>query len=117
MGRGGAGNWYQPTELSKDGTFTQPTDSTAVPTSSKPQISKPWHPEGQELPVARSGRGGAGNFTWRSEEEVRREKEGREMDVMKRTEDVRVEVERGVEEGLQMPSRVRLGEDKVGRGW
>ena len=69
MGRGGAGNWYQPTELQKEGTFTQAVDATAIPTSSKPQISTPWHPEGQEMPVARSGRGGAGNFVWKSEEQ------------------------------------------------
>jgi len=54
---------------------------------------------------------------WRSEEEVRREKEGREMDEIKRKEDVRDEVERGVGEALQMPGRARLGGDKVGRGW
>ncbi|KAF2183178.1 hypothetical protein K469DRAFT_739996 [Zopfia rhizophila CBS 207.26] len=68
MGRGGAGNWYQPTELENEGSFNQPSDSTSVPTSSKPQVSTPWHPDNQELPVARSGRGGAGNFVWKDEE-------------------------------------------------
>jgi hypothetical protein len=117
MGRGGSGNWYQPSELQKDGTFTQPTDATAIPTSSKPAISTPWHPEGQELPVARSGRGGAGNFVWKSDEQVRREREGREMDEIKIKESVSKEVERGVEKVLARPGAARLGEDKVGRGW
>ncbi|KAH4897295.1 hypothetical protein HBI80_198170 [Parastagonospora nodorum] len=117
MGRGGTGNWYQPTELQKEGTFTQPSDSTAIPTSSKPQVSTPWHPESQELPVARSGRGGAGNFVWKSEEQVRREREGREMDEIKKKEKVSLEVERGVEAVLARPGQARLGEDKVGRGW
>ncbi|KAF2029309.1 hypothetical protein EK21DRAFT_113040 [Setomelanomma holmii] len=119
MGRGGSGNWYKPSELEKDGTFTQPPDSTAIPTSSKPQISTPWHPEGQELPVARSGRGGAGNFVWKSEEEVRREQEGRELDEIKVKERVREDVERGVEEGLARPGKAIVGEGLLGRtrGW
>lgn len=117
MGRGGAGNWYEPKELQKDGTFTQPADSTAIPTSSKPQISTPWHPEGQELPVARSGRGGAGNFVWKSDEQVRRETEGRELDEIKRKEDVQKDVEGRVEAILARPGAARLGEEKAGRGW
>jgi hypothetical protein len=119
MGRGGSGNWYQPAELQKDGTFSAPTDATAIPTSAKPAISTPWHPEGQELPVARSGRGGAGNFVWKSDEQARREREGREMDEIKVKEGVREEVERGVERVLARPGQARLGEDKIGsgRGW
>ena len=69
------------------------------------------------MPVARSGRGGAGNFVWKSEEQVRREKEGRELDELK----VREGVEKDVEEALQMPGKARLGGGKVGaasgRGW
>lgn len=113
MGRGGAGNWYQPTELQKEGTFTQPGDSTAIPTSSKPQVSTPWHPEGQELPVARSGRGGAGNFVWKSEEQAKKEAEDEE----RKKEVVREGIERDVEAGLAKPPGARLGADKEGRGW
>lgn len=105
MGRGGAGNWYQPTELQKDGTFTQPVDSTAIPTSSKPQISTPWHPEGQELPVARSGRGGAGNFVWKSEEQGEKDREDEEA----KKEDLREKAERSVEAGLTKPPGALLG--------
>jgi hypothetical protein len=117
MGRGGAGNWYQPTELQKEGTFTQATDATAVPTTSKPQISTPWHPENQEMPVARSGRGGAGNFVWKSDEQIKKEKEGRELDELKKRETVSQEVERNVEAVLAKPGAARLGGDKLGRGW
>lgn len=113
MGRGGAGNWYQPTELQKEGTFTQPSDSTAVPTSSKPQVSTPWHPEGQEMPVARSGRGGAGNFVWKSQEQEKKQMEDEE----KKKEVVREVVERDVEAGLAKPPGALLGNDKTGRGW
>ncbi|CAO2653203.1 Nn.00g026140.m01.CDS01 [Neocucurbitaria sp. VM-36] len=112
MGRGGAGNWYQPSELQKEGTFTQPSDSTAIPTTSKPQISTPWHPEGQEMPVARSGRGGAGNFVWKSEEQAKKEREDEE----RRREVVREGVERDVEAGLAKPPGALLGRETE-RGW
>lgn len=112
MGRGGAGNWYQPSELEKEGTFTQPSDATAIPTSSKPQISTPWHPEGQQLPVARSGRGGAGNFVWNSEEQARREREEEE----RKRALVREGVERDVELGLAKPPGAVLGRETE-RGW
>ncbi|EDU39530.1 hypothetical protein A1F94_011890 [Pyrenophora tritici-repentis] len=105
MGRGGSGNWYQPKELQKEGTFTQAVDATAIPTSSKPQVSTPWHPEGQELPVARSGRGGAGNFVWKSEEQERKAREDEE----KKKEELRVEAERSVEAGLAKPPGALLG--------
>jgi len=112
MGRGGAGNWYQPTELQKEGTFTQAADATAIPTSSKPQVSTPWHPEGQELPVARSGRGGAGNFVWKSEEQTKRQVQDEE----KRIEGLRNEVERSVEAGLAKPPGALLGKETQ-KGW
>jgi GTPase involved in cell partitioning and DNA repair len=112
MGRGGAGNWYQPTELQKDGTFIQPADSTAIPTSSTPQVSTPWHPEGQELPIARSGRGGAGNFVWKSEEESKKAREAEEAT----KEELRVEAERSVEAGLAKPPGALLGK-KTESGW
>lgn len=54
---------------------------------------------------------------WKSEEQVRREREGRELDEMKKKEEVSLEVERGVEAVLARPGQARLGEDKVGRGW
>jgi hypothetical protein len=69
------------------------------------------------MPVARSGRGGAGNFVWKSDEQVRKEKEGRELDELKKKESVSQEVERDVEAVLAKPSAVRLGGDKLGRGW
>ncbi|KAF2273638.1 uncharacterized protein EI97DRAFT_382968 [Westerdykella ornata] len=111
MGRGGAGNWYQPHELSHSGSFNQTSDSTAAPSAtSKPQVSTPWHPEGVELPVARAGRGGAGNFVWKQEEEKRKEEEREEEETRR----IEGEVERVVAEGLKMPARAVLGE---GRGW
>jgi hypothetical protein len=109
MGRGGAGNWYEPKELQKEGTFVQPTDATGIPTSSKPQVSTPWHPENQELPVARAGRGGAGNFVWRSaqgEEAGKKEREEEE-----RREGLRVQAEKSVEGSLARPPGAVLGRE------
>jgi hypothetical protein len=105
MGRGGAGNWYEPKELQKEGTFMQSADSTAKPTSSKPEISTPWHPEGQELPVARSGRGGAGNFVWRGEDVGQKERDEEE----RRKEALRIQAERSVEGSLARPPGALLG--------
>lgn len=113
MGRGGAGNWYQPGELEKEGKFNQPADgnATAVPTNEKPQISTPWHPEGTELPVARKGRGGAGNFVWKEDQT---EKSGVED---KTKEEVERKVTEDIEMGLQKPAGAVLGSGKMGRGW
>jgi hypothetical protein len=111
MGRGGAGNWYQPAELQKEGVFSQPVDSTAIPTAAKAQISTPWHPAGQEMPVARAGRGGAGNFVWRSGEQ------GKESEEQKVREEVSQGVERDVEAVLAKPGAVLLSGEKAGRGW
>lgn len=113
MGRGGAGNWCQPAELEREGEFTQPLDSTALPTSSKPLVSTPWHPETQELPVARVGRGGAGNFVWKDEERERK----RAIEQEKVKAQVDEKVERDVELGLAKPPSVVLGGAKAGRGW
>lgn len=65
------------------------------------------------MPIARSGRGGAGNFVWKSEQAASLEKERME----RREEEVRESVERGVEAGLAKPPGVVLGGEKGGRGW
>jgi len=65
------------------------------------------------MPVARAGRGGAGNFVWRDEERERREKEEEE----RRAEQVSGEVEKSVEGGLRKPGAAVLGGVKAGRGW
>jgi len=111
MGRGGAGNCYQPAALGRVGTFTQPVDATAMPTAATPQVSTPWHPEGQEIPLARTGRGGAGNFVWKSGASARQVNEAEE----RKRESVRQCVERAVEAGLAKPPGVLLGREEVGK--
>lgn len=112
MGRGGAGNWFQPSTLSSDGTFSQTgVDATAAPVSAERNVSKPWTPEGVELPVARQGRGGAGNMVWKSEEMWRREKE----DEQRRRELIEREA-REVAGGCRVLGRRCLGRRR-GEGW
>jgi hypothetical protein len=113
MGRGGAGNWYQPSELEKEGKFSEQSDSTAAPVSSKPLISTPWHPDSQQMPIARAGRGGAGNFVWKDEERDRRMAEEED----RKRQEVGGKVERDVEAGLAKPGAAVLGGVKAGRGW
>ncbi|RPA79482.1 hypothetical protein BJ508DRAFT_328375 [Ascobolus immersus RN42] len=61
-GRGGAGNYFVPSELSETGTFSHDTAASAtelgssVPTSGEMATQRPWR-----------GRGGAGN--WAADEE------------------------------------------------
>jgi hypothetical protein len=112
MGRGGAGNWFQPTTLSQSGTFSsQSGDATAAPVASRPNISTPAHPEGMELPVAKQGRGGAGNMVWKSEEMWRKEKEEERL----KKEEIEREAQ-GVGAGLQSPGKAVFGTQRGGRG-
>ncbi|KAF2450092.1 hypothetical protein P171DRAFT_469941 [Karstenula rhodostoma CBS 690.94] len=105
-GRGGAGNWYEPSKLAKDGTFAAPEDATALPPSNtRPNVSTPWHPQNQQMPVGRAGRGGAGNFVWKDDEE----EEKRRGEEERRSEMVREGVEKDVEAGLAKPPGALLG--------
>ena len=65
------------------------------------------------MPVGRAGRGGAGNFVWKEEEDGRvREERERE-----REKAVAERVVEDVEKGLARPGRAVLGGVKEGRGW
>ncbi|KAF2817617.1 uncharacterized protein BDZ99DRAFT_565335 [Mytilinidion resinicola] len=105
MGRGGAGNWFVPAdEPTPDPKET--ADPTPAPqASAKPAVSKPWTPPNTELPIARGGRGGAGNFTWESEEDKQRKREAE----ARRREGLERRVVADVERGLKMPERAVLG--------
>ncbi|KAF2415964.1 hypothetical protein EJ08DRAFT_703765 [Tothia fuscella] len=97
MGRGGAGNWFSPKELSTTGTFITPTDPT---TSTKADKST----EAEIVTETRHrGRGGAGNFIWSQEEEERR-KRGEETKEI----ELKDMVARDVEMGLQRPGKAVL---------
>ena len=65
------------------------------------------------MPVARAGRGGAGNFVWGNAEDEKDKAEHEE----KRKEQVSEDVEKDVEAGLAKPPGALLGGVKAGRGW
>lgn len=96
-GRGGAGNWYSPKELSETGKFVTATDpATAIKAAKSTEaeiVTETRH----------RGRGGAGNFIWSQEEEEKRRagEEGREIELKEM-------VARDVEAGLERPGRAVL---------
>jgi hypothetical protein len=131
-GRGGAGNWLKPTDLtqagltqtpSPDPTSLTPTSSSSSPTevgpstsssspplftnpssASRPGIGVSKRVLGGSKPTYKGGRGGAGNYTdFEAEERARREEEERVRAEMERR------VERDVEAGLARPARAYGG--------
>ncbi|CUS08531.1 unnamed protein product [Tuber aestivum] len=108
MGRGGAGNWFQPSELAAQGaTITDtvsitPTPEPAIETQ-RPVSLRPWR-----------GRGGAGNFAPDSEEAQAAEKE--ELERNQRQQQLEeADVRASVDSTLSKPSQAHL---KTGeKGW
>jgi hypothetical protein len=143
MGRGGAGNWYSPRELSKTGEFTsssrgpengEAASATATATAtaggvtsvgvredagramhSHSPIFSPAASSQQQLPTARFGRGGAGNMTWEDPAHTIAERQRREEEEARRKEEVSKNVVADVEKGLARPGRAIMGAD-VGVG-
>jgi hypothetical protein len=96
-GRGGAGNWFSPQELTETGKFVTATDPSV-------QAKAQRATEGEIVSETRHrGRGGAGNFIWSQEEEDKRraDEEGKEIELKEM-------VARDVEAGLERPSRAVL---------
>ncbi|KAN0114976.1 hypothetical protein V8E51_004520 [Hyaloscypha variabilis] len=131
-GRGGAGNWLKPTDLTSSGLTqtTSPDPTSIAPSSSSPTEAGPSSPSpssssptstfatpaprpgigvskrvlGGSKPTYKGGRGGAGNYTdFEAEERARREEEERVRAEMERR------VERDVEAGLERPARAYGG--------
>ncbi|KAH8793903.1 hypothetical protein BGZ57DRAFT_848232 [Hyaloscypha finlandica] len=125
-GRGGAGNWLKPTDLTSSGltqmslpdptsiTASSPSPTQVGPSSSSPtsQFASGSRPGigvskrvlGASKPSYRGGRGGAGNYTdLEAEERARRGEEERVRVEMERR------VERDVEAGLARPARAYGG--------
>jgi len=105
MGRGGAGNWYTPTSLSKEGVFTDATPSPGASTTPDPTSVNPAHAGHFMEPRPWRGRGGAGNFAYEKPVEPERiELEERQV-----AKQVQEEVRKEVEAGLQRPESAYLG--------
>jgi len=96
-GRGGAGNWFQPAELSSQG-LVQAANSSATATEAPRKgavLSKPTY---------RGGRGGAGNYVdFAAQEREKREEEER------RRREMEARIGMDVEAGLARPARAYGG--------
>lgn len=130
MGRGGAGNFYSPAALAQTGTFEQPLTSTTAepppaPLENLDSSSGWWNTatsaaaaansegEQQETPVARTGRGGAGNFVWGGGSERRAEQLRKEWGQLReKQKDVESKVAEDVEKALPPPGKAWLGDGK-----
>jgi hypothetical protein len=105
-GRGGAGNWYQPAELTAQGLeqVASPDATSPVSPPSTPGIGISKRVLGGAKPAYRGGRGGAGNYTDFAEEERRR----REREEVERRE-TEERITRDVEAGLARPPKAYGG--------
>jgi hypothetical protein len=92
MGRGGAGNWYSPKDLSQTGKFeTSPEQAPGDgKIADKEVTSESRH----------RGRGGAGNFIWIDEDEEKANQQKEEMEI-----ELKEIIAKDVEEGLARPDR------------
>ncbi|KAG0646861.1 hypothetical protein D0Z07_6249, partial [Hyphodiscus hymeniophilus] len=113
-GRGGAGNWVQPSELNAKGLeqiafpgATSPTGTLGPVDSSNPGVGMSKRVLGASKPSYRGGRGGAGNYVdFAEEERARKDQEERVKRVKRETEE---RITRDVEAGLSKPPRAYGG--------
>lgn len=126
-GRGGAGNWVQPSSLQSQGLSqaaspnATSTTSVLLPSTNTSQSTQgynkaifgpPQRTIGSSKPIYRGGRGGAGNYV-DPEVEERMKRERAEAEEKARIE-VEKKVERDVEAGLARPPRAYGG---AGGAW
>lgn len=95
-GRGGAGNYISPTELTKGNATPSSTASYTKPTHASPNITV-----SSSLPSYR-GRGGAGNFQAYTASQ-RAQSQTENQDLEKKEEELQKSVAQDVESGLQKP--------------
>lgn len=116
-GRGGAGNYYSPQDLSQTGNFSGADtshilgDGTPAPPSEDAKPAAPpafdGMPSATGGPTAKTGRGGAGNFDFGiNEAERKAAREHEEAD--QKQQKLRDDVEKGVKEHLAFPSKAKL---------
>ena len=103
-GRGGAGNYYSPQDLSQTGSFVGAQtshilgDGTPAPSdNSRPAAAPP----------PKTGRGGAGNFDFGTNEAERKAARQHE-EADRRQQQLKQDVEKGVQEKLAFPSKAKL---------
>ncbi|KAL2074776.1 hypothetical protein VTL71DRAFT_8555 [Oculimacula yallundae] len=108
-GRGGAGNFIQPSTLQSSGLKQTSEDMHSTETT-RPSEAPEQRVMGSSKPNYRGGRGGAGNY-YDDGEEKRRIEEERELEEKRKVE-LAGRVEEDVERGLRRPERAYGGEGK-----
>lgn len=106
VGRGGAGNFYNPQDDSDTnriglGDGINSLGSGPIETSRKTAVSNPE-------PTKNFGRGGAGNFLFDSSENQDRALRRQLEEDEQKKQEVKEQVEKGVEETLAMPPKAKL---------
>jgi hypothetical protein len=107
-GRGGAGNYYSPQDLSQTGSFVGAQtshilgDGTPAPSDNSRPAAAP-----AAAPPPKTGRGGAGNFDFGINEAERKAARQHE-DADRRQQQLKQDVEKGVQEKLAFPSKAKL---------
>lgn len=109
-GRGGAGNYYSPQDLSQTGNFSGAQtshilgDGTPAPSDNVRPAAAPAVTGG---PIPKTGRGGAGNYDFGiNEAERKAARQHEEAD--RRQQRLKEDVEQGVKENLAFPSKAKL---------
>lgn len=116
MGRGGAGNYYSPWELQMRGEFTGAGtshvlgDGTPQPKSQETErMGDKGDMKGTaDTGVTYRGRGGAGNFSFGVSESEERATRKRLEEEQRKKEELRVNSEKIVEEGLARPEKAKM---------
>lgn len=112
-GRGGAGNYYSPQDLSQKGNFVGAQtshilgDGTPAPSENTRPAAAPAATGTLGGPPPKTGRGGAGNFDFGiNEAERKAARQHEEAD--RRQQQLKEDVEKGVKENLAFPSKAKL---------
>ncbi|KAK5135475.1 hypothetical protein LTR08_005263 [Meristemomyces frigidus] len=115
-GRGGAGNYYSPKDLTKSGNFSDahrshilgdgtlpPATSMAADSGSAPPSYNTAQPSGET--IRSYGRGGAGNYAFGAGEGDAARKKAQEEQIKER---LQADIERSVEQSLAVPEKAKL---------
>ncbi|PNS16015.1 hypothetical protein CAC42_4416 [Sphaceloma murrayae] len=105
-GRGGAGNYYSPQELSKTGQFeggTAGLEEASIPTSAASKIQAKIQ---ATLPAYR-GRGGAGNYETSAADSAEAAR-SKAVEEEKEEQKIRESIAKDVETGLAKPQKAKL---------
>ena len=107
-GRGGAGNWYSPSQQRATGTYTSESSAAATSTAAPANTRAP--------PTNFGGRGGAGNYNWERIEAEEKAKAERNETEKEKEFGVKKSVEEDVESGLRKPGQAHLREQAWAQG-